>query len=369
MAVSDAIMKSYQYDINTLAYGVRLDLNGTGQNWERIGNLSLHKTLPIQSKMRGCLLNADGSVNYYLSETSDLFKQDNVTVSILDGTDGDVMTEIPQHYTFEEIKDNYFYSWKSEFPLPGFKFIPKTYVARYKGTVNRTTGQTRSIINNSTTYRGGNNTSAWDGTSRSLLGISATNLSRQTFNNGAKLNRNINWTIGRIPINYIKSSLFTLEYATQNSQATYNSQLTAEGYKQGGLGAGVTTLDSAKWGNYNSYNPFVPCGYTAEFGNGTGYKNFTMAFEYDAGWTAFKGLWNNSTIYNANEFVADANDTSIGSGNGKLYKCILTAPAGTLLTNTTYFTLQSRTVVQVNRYRGIEIPFGKTWNASKPFLS
>ena len=41
----------------------------------------------------------------------------------------------------------------------------------------------------------------------------------------------------------------------------------------------------------------------------------------------------------------------------KLYKCILDAPAGTELTNTTYFALQTRTKTQANRFL-VEIPFG-----------
>ncbi len=59
---------------------------------------------------------------------------------------------------------------------------------------------------------------------------------------------------------------------------------------------------------------------------------------------------NASTIYNIGEYVADKEDTSIGLGDGKLYKCIQQTTAGIPLTNTTYFTLQTRTVIEVNRY-------------------
>lgn len=51
---------------------------------------------------------------------------------------------------------------------------------------------------------------------------------------------------------------------------------------QGGLGDGFTTLDGAKWSNYNGNNPIAPCGYTDEFGNGTGQKEFSMPSEYDS---------------------------------------------------------------------------------------
>ena len=51
----------------------------------------------IQSKMRRCVLNVDGSVKYYLHPDNSNFKEDG-TPSILTGADGNVMVEIPKHY-------------------------------------------------------------------------------------------------------------------------------------------------------------------------------------------------------------------------------------------------------------------------------
>ena len=48
------------------------------------------------------------------------------------------------------------------------------------------------------------------------------------------------------------------------------------------MGDGVSTLDSDQWDAFNSINPFIPCGYTDELGNGTGYVEFTMPTEYDS---------------------------------------------------------------------------------------
>ena len=44
--------------------------------------------------MRRCLLNDDGTVNYYLCASDSTKKEDGITVSVLDGTDGQVMVEI-----------------------------------------------------------------------------------------------------------------------------------------------------------------------------------------------------------------------------------------------------------------------------------
>lgn len=347
-ATTDAIMKSYNYDVKQLAYGVARDLTGAGTTLTRVGNLSLHKTRPILRKSIGCVKNARG-VQYYLDNNTDFLKADGVTPSVLDGTDGDVMTEIPEMYVYEYTEGNYEYTYLSEFPLPNFKRIPKTYHGRYEGSYDTTTHQLRSVINSN--IRGG---------------LPATEQSVFSYNSGAIKDRNLDWSPDRLLSHYVRELLFRVHYATYDSQATFNSALTAEGYLQGGLGTGVSDINYYKW-RYNGYNPFIPCGYTAELGNRTGVKDFYMPYEYD-GWSSvigdnngyYKGIYNATTPYNVNEYVADAADSSIGKGDGKLYKCILTAPAGTALTNTTYFALQTRTKTQANRFL-VEIPFGHTF--------
>ena len=51
----------------------------------------------IQSLMRRCVVNADGTINYYLNPDNSNFKEDG-TPSVLTGADGNVMVEIPKHY-------------------------------------------------------------------------------------------------------------------------------------------------------------------------------------------------------------------------------------------------------------------------------
>ena len=64
--------------------------------------------------------------------------------------------------------------------------------------------------------------------------------------------------------------LYIIEYANLNSQADINTALDYEGFHQGGLGAGVTTVNATAWNNFNAYKPFVPCGITNCLGNHTG---------------------------------------------------------------------------------------------------
>ena len=51
---------------------------------------------------------------------------------------------------------------------------------------------------------------------------------------------------------------------------------TSDGYRQGGLGPGVTILNGSYWSYYNNYNPITPCGYCNEIGNNTGVKSMTI---------------------------------------------------------------------------------------------
>ena len=57
----------------------------------------------IQTQMRRCVLNADGTVKYYLHPTDSTKKADG-TAAIIDGSDGNVMVEIPKFwYKYEHV--------------------------------------------------------------------------------------------------------------------------------------------------------------------------------------------------------------------------------------------------------------------------
>ena len=75
------------------SYG--LEWNETTDTYRRIGAA---KYTAIQSMMRRCVLNSDGSVNYYLDKNNSNFKEDG-TLAKLDGTDGNVMVEVPKTYS------------------------------------------------------------------------------------------------------------------------------------------------------------------------------------------------------------------------------------------------------------------------------
>ena len=105
---------------------------------------------------------------------------------------------------------------------------------------------------------------------------------RVTLRSGARIDRAVecNGTPEHDDF-FVRLIYARVKWATHNFQLPFNPSLDANGYQRGGFGAGTTNLTSSKWNGYNGYNPFIPCGYTAEFGNGSGVKDFVMPFEYD----------------------------------------------------------------------------------------
>ena len=89
-----------------VVYGV--DWNPTTDVYTRTGvaaGVALSTSYPgvIQTKMKRCVLNADGTVKYYLNASDSTKKVDGST-AIIDGTDGNVMVEIPKFwYKYENV--------------------------------------------------------------------------------------------------------------------------------------------------------------------------------------------------------------------------------------------------------------------------
>lgn len=259
------------------AYGIGRYKTISSTVCTRIGNLALHKSLPIQSRMRGVLLNDDGEVVEHLNPF-------DWTGQHRDGSHGQVMVEIPMHYRRFITDGNYQRVMLSEYPLPGYHQVPKCYVSAYEASLQRSTLKLASVANNTADYRGGDNSATLDGTARTQLGVPATAISRTNFRTYAR-NRKENsteWNCMTYDVQKTLYWLFVVEYANLNTQAAFDAAPTTDGYKQGGLGAGVTTIDGRVLSAFNNSCPFIPCGYTDSLGNGTGVVDFDMPTEYSA---------------------------------------------------------------------------------------
>ena len=265
----------------TQYYGIQKDLSTSATACTRVGESSLHQSLPIQSKMRRCLLADDGTVNGYLHATVST-KLDTGAAADLTGAAGQVMVEIPKHYVKFELNGTVLTALFSEYALPGFIEIPKHYVSAYEAALDRTNSKLASVVNTTAQYRGGSNNSSRDEQENTDLGKPATSISLTNFRTYAG-NRGAGWCCNAYGPNKAVFWLYVCEYANFNCQLAYNASLDADGYHQGGLGDGVTTLNSTKWSNFNGYNPVIPCGTTNSLGNASGVVSYTMPDSYDTG--------------------------------------------------------------------------------------
>lgn len=245
---------------NELWYGVKFDLaNGSSPDGVRTGNMEMHKTLPIQSKMRGCTISNTDNTKKYL-KANDWTKWEDGTTSSQDssGVSVEAFVEIPEHYRLLiATPDNTVEIRMSEYNLPGYTKVEKKYIGAYEGSVNLDSSSHNNLLR--TQVR---NTAP-------IVSKTRTEFQTMARNN----NRTNNWNIYTYGAHRDLTWLFVVEYATLNSQKAFNASLTAEGYHQGGLGDGVTS-GTVTVNGATTYS-FVPCGTTNSLGNGTGIIEYT----------------------------------------------------------------------------------------------
>lgn len=276
-------------NVDLYSYGVEWDITVSSPILTRIGNPLLHKSLPIQSAYRGCIAN-NGVVNYYLYPDDWAYKEDGSTPSVLNGTDGTVRVHTPKFYGKSGSNGNKRWVRISLVKLDdSWAEIPELLIDAYRNTVDNTVSETPkavSVVNTTEAFRGGGNRAQFDeylttgldtkDAFRSDLGKPRTNVSKANMrtyatNAGSEL----------LCYEYYKWIFYwnyVIEYANFNSQAAYNAKLTSDGYRQGGLGPGVTDWSNSatSWSGYNGTYPITPCGYCNDIGNFTGIKDLVI---------------------------------------------------------------------------------------------
>jgi len=278
----------YPYD---MWYGVQGDFSSSDYKLTRVGNLDLHKTLPIQAKLKRFVENTDGSVKYYLGDNDSRLKSGGATATI-DSSDGNVMLEKPEYYMRIEFEGTKWLRAISEYPLPGFIKMERKTCSPWFATYDQANSKAVSgcfltwsgddiardtngyviLTSNAANFRGGNNDSSKDGTYNSQLGMPRTSISKATARSWCKDDSHC----GAYRIYNEIAWLQRIEYASLYCQDTYNASLDANGYHQGGLGDGTTTVNGTYWNTWGGYNPFIPCGVTATLGNNTGQVQYTV---------------------------------------------------------------------------------------------
>ena len=315
------------YLVDMMSYGVEWDVTVADPTCTRIGNPLFHKSLPIQSQYKGCVVK-NGKLQYYLNP-NDWTKTSNGSNSNLDGTDGDVMIHTPKFYGKSGSNGNKRWVRISTVKVDAsWVEIPEMFISAYRNTIYTDSDTTKiaSVVSTDAKYRGGGRRSEYDqylstDQFKTDLGKPISNISRATMRTYAA-------STGQELLCYefykwIFYWNYVIEYANFNSQKEFNSELTSDGYHQGGLGPGLTTWDWGQWGSYNGYYAITPCGYTNEFGNFSGvkaiqlqspektlYANRWRGFENPFGdiWTNLEGIVIKRDVARANSNVYTTTD-------------------------------------------------------------
>lgn len=267
--MDDGTYKSIPSLEDQYAYGVEWDTASSSPDGVRVGNMQLHRELPIQSKLRSVILDNNGGIKNYLNNSN----WGNIDTEYLTES---IMTEIPEHWYKFYQDGTKFRMMLSAIPLPGYNHIDQFYISSFESGIDRgssTLISSYGVGSTNVNKRGGDNTSEWDGTYRSLLGCPVTYLTRDQFRQAAR-KRGSGWEMYTYGAHKTLFWLFAIEYATLNSQKPFNAQKDANGFSQGGLGNGPTQMTD--WTNFNNNNPLIQCGYTNEFGNGSGEKAYVV---------------------------------------------------------------------------------------------
>ena len=348
-----------------LAYGVQFDMTVADPHLTRIGNMSLHKSLPIQSQLKGCIAQG-GKVIYWLNESDWRFRKEPITRSVeldvqddvyslvadvfstlqydkqwikidgvacqinsidtsinvatllvnddlkalslqsgtksielgavLSGYDGTVRVYCPAFYIKSIVEGNIAKVWLSTFNIDNtYTYQPEILVDAYISTVldyvpivmgylsNLQENSTISVVNTEIYCRGGGNRTEYDeylntDPFRTDLGKPRSNLTRAIMRSYAK-NAN-SQLLSYDQYKNIFYWLYVVEYANFNSQEAYEPAPTNEGYHQGGMGDGITTMEDRNY--YNQSYPLTPCGYGNTLGNRTGLVSLTIpSFDKD----------------------------------------------------------------------------------------
>lgn len=283
-------------------YGVSWSETSSNPDCTRIGNMDMHRSLPIQSMMKPYIIT--GINNPYgqelLLQVNDDFQttifsaQNNMQWQIVTRSTDQMFVKIPEFWYI----DDYSPSSKTHnlkicpHNKPGWYHHKEAFVSAYEGCLD---GDRYSSIKNK---------------------IPTVNATRENLRSLVRVNGfsgESKWNIYTYEEHRAICHLFLVEYATRNSQKAVNTELTPEGFRQGGLGSGCTT-GTATINGAQTWS-FIPTGSSDSLGSGSGEVTVTIQQTDSSG-------SNTSTITR---------------------KC--------------------------NRYRGIENPFGHIWKHTDDIIS
>lgn len=246
-------------------YGVSWSETSSNPDCTRIGNMDMHRSLPIQSMMKPFVItnyrhqspenilpiDDNFSKSFYSTES-------NTQWEVVFSLDTDIMIRIPEFwYTDEYVPSSKTHNLKiCPHAKPGWYHHKEAYVGAYelcetspssgkvcsaKGLIPLV-GRTREVLRKAVRANG--------------------------FDGEAK------WNLYTYEEHRAICHLFLVEYATRNSQKAVNTALTPEGFRQGGLGSGCTT-GTATINGAQTWS-FIPTGSSDSLGSGSGEVTVTI---------------------------------------------------------------------------------------------
>lgn len=242
-------------------YGVSWSETSSNPDCTRIGNMDMHRSLPIQSMMKGYIYFKDGNPLYRMLKLNDSWtKCENYSAggwrnvdTLLEDNNTNVMIKIPEFWWIDDyIESTETHNLKiCPHAKPGWHHHKEAYVSAYEGYID------------GNYYRSSKNK------------IPSVNFTRSTVRPKARANGLGNsWNIYTYNEHRAICHLFLVEYATRNSQKAVNTALTVEGFRQGGLGSGCTT-GTVTINGTTTYS-FIPTGSSDSLGSGSGEVTVTI---------------------------------------------------------------------------------------------
>ncbi len=242
-------------------YGVSWSETSSNPDCTRIGNMDMHRSLPIQSMMKGYLYFKDGNPLYRMLKLNDSWtKCENYSAggwrdvaTLLENNNINVMIKIPEFWWIDDyIESTETHNLKiCPHAKPGWYHHKEAYVSAYEGYID------------GNYYISSKNK------------IPSVNFTRSTVRPKARANGLGNsWNIYTYNEHRAICHLFLIEYATRNSQKAVNTALTVEGFRQGGLGSGCTT-GTVTINGATTYS-FIPTGSSDSLGSGSGEVTVTI---------------------------------------------------------------------------------------------
>lgn len=282
-------------------YGVQWSETSSNPDCTRIGNMEMHRTLPIQSMMKPFdITNIEDTVSEIILPIDDQFQKTsyanatNIQWSIVSKDSDNIMIRIPEFwYTDDYVPGTKTHNLKlCPHAKPGWYHHKEAYVSAYE------------------VYKSGDKLVSVKG---QLPTVNFNRTNGRTWARANGFDGEAKWNLYTYEEHRAICHLFLVEYATRNSQKAVNTELTPEGFRQGGLGSGCTT-GTATINGAQTWS-FIPTGSSDSLGSGSGEVTVTIQQTDQSG-------SNTSTITR---------------------KC--------------------------NRYRGIENPFGHVWKHTDDVIS